>query len=51
MKGVISAYAVSRDGSIRVIVECRDRDSYELLKRKLRLIGVFIDTEKGREFS
>jgi hypothetical protein len=50
MKGVISAYVVYSNGIFKVAIECRDRDSYELIKKKLRLIGVFVVSEKGRDF-
>jgi len=50
MKGVVAAYAVCQNGTFKVRIECRDRESYELLKRKLRLIGLFITNEKGSEF-
>ncbi len=37
MRGVITAVAVYRNGVFKVLVECKDRESYELVKRKLRL--------------
>jgi hypothetical protein len=47
MRGVISAYALFHQGVYKVRIECRDRESFELVKRKLRLIGIFIEEEKG----
>lgn len=47
MRGVLTAYAVFHNGVYRVVIECRDRDSFELLRRKLRLIGVYVEVEKG----
>lgn len=50
MRGVISAYAIYNNGVYKIVVECRDLDSFEILKRKMRLIGVFIVSEKGKGF-
>jgi len=47
VKGVIGAYAVYQNGIYKVVVECRSEDGFALLRRKLRLIGVFITVEKG----
>jgi len=51
VKGVIGAYAVYQDGIYKVVIDCRDEMSYNLLKRKLRLVGVFITVEKGKGFA
>lgn len=50
MRGVITAYAVYRNGVFKVTVECKDSESYNLVKRKLRLIGIFVSSEKGVGF-
>jgi hypothetical protein len=50
MKGVITAYAVYNNGIFKVAIECRDEDSYQLIKKKLRLIGIFVVSEKGSGF-
>jgi hypothetical protein len=47
MRGVIDAYAVFQNGSYKAIVDCKDLESFLLLERKLRLIGVFITMKKG----
>lgn len=51
MRGVISAYAVYQNGVFKIRIECRDKQSYELIKRKLRLIGIFVTGEKGNGFA
>jgi len=50
MRGVIAAYAVYQNGVFKIRIECKNKDSYELVKRKLRLVGIFITDEKGSEF-
>ena len=50
MKGIISAHALYKNGIYTVKIDCNSKESYELVKRKLRLIGIFVTTEKGRGF-
>lgn len=50
MRGVISAYATYANGVFKVSIECKDEESYDLVKKKLRLIGIFVVGEKGRGF-
>jgi hypothetical protein len=50
LRGVITAYAVYSNGVYKVAIECRDEDSYQLIKKKLRLIGIFVVSEKGKGF-
>lgn len=47
MRGVDSVNALQRGGSYKIIIECRDLESFMLLERKLRLIGIFVTEKKG----
>jgi hypothetical protein len=48
MRGVDSVRASYRDGVFVVRITCRDKEGFELMKRKLRLIGVFVTDESGK---
>jgi hypothetical protein len=50
VKGVIGSYAVYQNGVFSIRIECRDEMSYHLVKKKLRLVGIFITVEKGKGF-
>lgn len=46
MKGIVGAQVVKSGGVYVIRIECRDEETYKRVIRKLRLIGIYISTEK-----
>jgi len=47
MKGIIGANIIhARVGTFVIRIECRDEESAKRLIRKLRLIGIYVSTDK-----